>query len=549
MKEELFSSSAFVYVHLQASCFMCRYLFLFLLPMSLLSQPQTSIRVMSFNLRLNTAGDKDNAWPHRKGLARSMIRFHQADLIGVQEALEDQMSDLSQMLLDFASHGVARDTGKGAEYSAIWYRKSRFDLLEGSTFWLSESPKIPGKGWDAALNRIVSWAKFHDRWTGRIFFHFNTHFDHRGETARKESARLILRQIQKLNPTQLPVLLTGDFNATPSSQPYQILTQSPELPSVKDSWTHSMEFAHGPASTWSGFKEAGVPDRRIDYVFYQNQVSVLRCASLSDSWSGRFPSDHLPVLAEVLIAPVQALPQAHAHNDYEHERPLLDALDHGFTSIEVDAWLMNGELYVSHNRPSSLEADKTLRHLYLDPLARRISQGIGQIYPGSAAPFYLMIDIKNEGKASYTILQEQLKEYRWMLASPSKPANGIHIFLSGARPVQLIREDASRCVGIDGRPEHLGQGFTVEQMPVISQQYGKILSWRGQGKIPKKDLQKLRTLVQAAHAEGKKVRLWASPEKENVWTTLLEAGVDFLNTDELSHLQGFLQRNQSKSAK
>lgn len=523
-------------------------LLLFLLPMSLFSQVQEPLRIMSFNLRLNTQSDSANAWPHRTDLVQSMIRFHQADLIGVQEALEDQMKDLKKMLPDYGFHGVARDTGKWGEYSAIWYRKSRLTFVEGSTFWLSQTPDQASKGWDAALNRIVSWAKFYDKWTGKEFFHFNTHFDHRGRRARKESATLILQQISALNPTQLPVLLSGDFNANPDSEPYKILTQSSDHMPVKDAWNHSLVAAHGPASTWSGFSQAGVPGRRIDYVFFQNAVSILRCASLSDSWSGRFPSDHLPVLAEVLIDPVKALPQAHAHNDYEHDRPLFDALDHGFSSIEADVWLIDDELYVSHNKPSKLLPEKSLKQLYLEPLAERLSRGNGYVYPGSESPFYLMIDLKNDGQATYAHLQKLLQDYQWMLSSPEN-GPGIHIFLSGARPVERIHLDTDRLVSIDGRPEHIGQGFSSEEMPIISQRYSKVLSWKGNGEIPSDEYQALQDLCQRAHQEGKKIRLWASPEKEEVWQVLLRAGVDFINTDKLSSLQAFLQRNPAKSGK
>jgi hypothetical protein len=150
------------------------------------SAAKVPIRVMSFNIRLNTPADSANAWPHRKEMVASMMRFHRADLTGVQEALKDQMDDLTKLLPEFGWMGVGRDDGKEAgEYSAIFYLKDRFAVLEQNTFWLSESPEKPGSmGWDAACVRIVTWAKFKDKRMGKAFYHFNTHFDHIGEKAR-----------------------------------------------------------------------------------------------------------------------------------------------------------------------------------------------------------------------------------------------------------------------------------------------------------------------------------------------------------------------------
>ena len=270
-------------------------------PPPLAEQPQP-LRVMSFNIRYHNPNDGYNAWPHRKKLVQSIIRFHQADLIGVQEALHDQMLDLTDLLPDHDFVGVGRDDGLTAgEYSAIWFRRSRFQVLESDTFWLSESPDRPGAGWDASLPRIVTWAKLRDLYTDQIFFHYNTHFDHRGEVARQKSAKLIRAQVGQMNPQRLPVLLTGDFNARPTSKPYQILTQSDEPTAMKDARFVSLQPPHGPEGTVSKFQFPGIPESRIDYIFIKHDVSVLRYATLSDSWAGRFPSDHLPIMAEVII--------------------------------------------------------------------------------------------------------------------------------------------------------------------------------------------------------------------------------------------------------
>lgn len=264
------------------------------------------IRVMTFNIRYDEPRDKENAWPNRKEMVASMIRFHQADLVGVQEALERQMSDLEKLLPDYAWVGVGRADGKaGGEFSAIIYRKARFSRLESSTFWLSETPDVPSKGWDAAYPRIVTWIKLKDTNTGKLFFHFNTHLDHRGVRAREESAGLLLKRINTISG-QLPVVVTGDFNFNESSKGYQILTgkiREKEIgsqDSLRDARYLSQHGHHGSTSTFNEFK-ALIPDMTIDYVLVKGPVRVLQHGTLSDTWDGRFPSDHLPVLAEILI--------------------------------------------------------------------------------------------------------------------------------------------------------------------------------------------------------------------------------------------------------
>lgn len=496
---------------------------------------------MTFNIRLNIASDSSNAWPHRTELVESMIRYHEADLIGVQEALENQMVDLKSMLPDFGAHGVARDTNlQWGEYSAIFYRKSRFDLIEGSTFWLSESPEMASRGWDAALNRIVTWAKFRDRFTGKLFFHFNTHFDHKGVEARENSARLIMDKMAELNPDNLPVILSGDFNLTPTDSPYNILTTDNPEKNLKDSFYESLASHHGPESTWSGFRFPGEADRRIDYIFTRNRVVVLKHATLSDSWSGRYPSDHLPVMAEVIIDPVVALPQAHSHNDYEQSRPLYKALENGFASIEADIWLIDNQLYVSHNRPVITPRSPTLESLYLEPLSRLVTQNYGWVYPGYDRPIQLLVDIKNDGVATYARLQETLKKYDYLF----KPGNGrpvaVQVVISGDRPVATIVADSSRLVSIDGRPEDLGELYDPSLVPLISQRYGIVTSWKGKDQIPEGEMAAIKALTDQAHRQGKKVRLWATPEDENVWKVLLEAGVDYINTDDPERLKKFL---------
>lgn len=261
-----------------------------------------TINVMSFNLRYNTPNDGAHAWPERKELVATTIRFHRADVIGVQEALHDQMRDLEQTLPEHKWVGAGRDDGKTqGEYAAIFYRHARFELLESGSFWLSEKPEQAGSvGWDAAITRMVTWAKFRDLRSGKTFFHFNTHFDHLGQKAREESAKLLRARITAL-AREAAVVLTGDFNATEASPVYKILVAEAQPRRwLKNARTISTLPHHGPDWTFHGFGKA--PERTtIDFIFVSEAVRVLRHAALYEYGEERYPSDHLPVFAEVIL--------------------------------------------------------------------------------------------------------------------------------------------------------------------------------------------------------------------------------------------------------
>lgn len=260
-----------------------------------------SLRVMTFNIRYDEPRDGVNAWPNRKQKVADVIRFHKADLVGVQEALLTQLKDLEKLLPDFASCGVGRTDGKDAgEFSAILYRRSRFMLIATNTFWLSESPEKPGsKGWDAALPRIVTWAKFKDRVTGKTFVHFNTHFDHIGEKARAESSSLILKKAGEIHGSG-PFIVTGDFNVTENSGAYKTIMAGTPTVKLADARYASVNGHFGGSSTFTAFKEPE-PGRKIDYIFVREGIKVLEHGVLSDRWDGLWASDHLPVIAEIVI--------------------------------------------------------------------------------------------------------------------------------------------------------------------------------------------------------------------------------------------------------
>ena len=255
-------------------------------------------RIISYNIRYNNPADGSNAWPHRQESVAALLRRHQPDLFGLQEVLHEQLTALATALPDYGWLGVGRDDGvQAGEYAPIFYRRDRFTLQESGHFWLSATPEQVGTfGWDAACVRIATWAILLDETTQQTLFHLNTHFDHRGELAREESARLLVERLGS-KAAESPVILTGDFNCEPTHEPYRIITAKGS--GLADALFLSKMPHHGPLSTWSGFQFPGLPGRRIDYIFINDKVKVRKHAILSDSWSGRFPSDHLPVLAEV----------------------------------------------------------------------------------------------------------------------------------------------------------------------------------------------------------------------------------------------------------
>jgi endonuclease/exonuclease/phosphatase family metal-dependent hydrolase len=274
---------------------------------------EAALRVMSFNIRYDNPADGEDAWPKRRAKAASMIRFHRADVAGLQEALRGQIADLEAALPEFGWFGSGRSAERDGEHCAVLFRKDRVEVLDQNTFWLSETPEVAGsRSWDAALPRIVTWGRLRDRRTGAAFWLFNTHFDHMGETARRESARLLLRKVAEIAGRDTPVVVTGDFNSTPDSEPYRILT-SPgpegEPPGLVDALFASAHPHHGPTSSWNAFK-AIEPGRRIDFVLVRPPVEVRQHGILSDTFDGRFPSDHLPVVAEVAVGASSRQPPA-----------------------------------------------------------------------------------------------------------------------------------------------------------------------------------------------------------------------------------------------
>jgi endonuclease/exonuclease/phosphatase family metal-dependent hydrolase len=274
----------------------------FALLLAIATSAQSNLVVMTYNIRLNTADDSLNAWPYRKDKLASVVLFHDVNILGVQEAQDNQMVDLRARLPKFKSCGGGRDDGKtGGEYSAIFYDTSRLIKLQDGQFWLSEKPSVPGsKGWDASFPRIVTWVQFKDNRNNKTFYVFNTHFDHMGKIARRESANLLMEKRQSIAGETASIIL-GDFNAEPTDEPIRLLSDKRNLLAFVNAESISATPHYGPTGTFNGFGSKEVNDNPIDYIFLKGRWVVRKHATLSQTWQGRFASDHFAVLAELRL--------------------------------------------------------------------------------------------------------------------------------------------------------------------------------------------------------------------------------------------------------
>jgi hypothetical protein len=238
---------------------------------------------------------------------------------------------------------------------------------------------------------------------------------------------------------------------------------------------------------------------------------------------------------------VVPLRQAHAHNDYEHKRPLFAALDNGFCSVEADIFLVDGELLVGHTR-QDLRPERTLQKLYLDPLRERIKANGGKVYPGGPTVF-LLIDVKTEARPTYAALAKVLAKYADILSvaqGDKFEAKAVTVVVSGKCDREGITAEKVRYAGIDGRPPDLDATVPGHLIPWVSARWGSLFQWKGDGPMPEAELAKLRDFVAKAHKHGRLVRFWATPESPVFWEQLLAAGVDLINTDQLPELRKFL---------
>ena len=246
----------------------------------------------------------------------------------------------------------------------------------------------------------------------------------------------------------------------------------------------------------------------------------------------------LPVLAETEPTPLN---QAHAHNDYEHTRPLLDALDHGFCSAEADIYFVDNHLLVAHDR-DKVKPERTLQALYLDPLRERVKKNGGRVHP-NGPEFTLLIDLKSDWQTIYPALRAVLTNYADTLstfAGGEKRTNAVMVIISGSRDRRMFEGETTRYAAFDGELSDLDANPPSNFAPWISARWGSSFSWRGTGAIPDEELGKLRNIVNRAHEQRRRVRFWGAPDNPNAWKTLRAAGVDLINTDNLDGLQSFL---------
>jgi len=255
-----------------------------------------NLKLMSYNIRLDVASDGQNAWPVRKDFFASQIQFYEPDIMGVQEAMPNQVLDLEQMLPHYNQVGIGREgVGKG-ESSNIFYKKEKLKVITTNTFWLSETPDAISKGWDAACHRVCTFALFQDITSKRKFWIFNTHLDHIGEQARANGIKLILSKIEQYNTDQYPVVFMGDFNLEPNDKSIVALKMQ-----MNDASEISLQKPFGPNGTFNNFEFDKPVSKRIDYIFISKEakLEVKKYAVLSDSKDLRYPSDHFPVYVEI----------------------------------------------------------------------------------------------------------------------------------------------------------------------------------------------------------------------------------------------------------
>ncbi|MEX0748131.1 MAG: endonuclease/exonuclease/phosphatase family protein [Rhodothermales bacterium] len=519
------------------------------------------VRVMTFNIH---HGETMDGQVDLASIA-DVIRSSDADIVGLQEvdrhwsdrsAFADQLAALAELLDMYAVWGPiynlpsAEHGRPNREYGLAIV--SRFPVVEGENFELTRLPSI---GTDPVRTVLPGFPAATLDLDGIHLHVYNVHLDYRSDPAlRRLQAEEVIARVEQ---TSGPKVLIGDFNAPP---------EGPELAPIRERLRDAWDVAgRGDGYTFP----ADAPDRRIDHVYVTGGIGVV-----SVDVPETVASDHRPVVAELLledasdsatrdedskiglagrIGDVVPLRQAHAHNDYEHERPLFDALERGFRSIEADVHLVDGELLVAHDRPD-VDPHRTLRSLYLDPLAERVRRNGGAVYhkerrgrrtSENERPLLLLVDVKSDAEATYRVLRETLRDYAHMLTLFSDDVRrdgAVSVVVSGNRARQMMRQEPARLAAYDGRPKDLVSDSHASPafIPLISAPWTAVSTWRGEGAMPEADRERLRAMVRSAHAQGREIRFWATPDVLTVWRILDEEGVDLIGTDDLGALRTFL---------
>ncbi len=255
-----------------------------------------TLDVMSFNIRFGTAKDGDNHWEKRRDLVFGVLRDHQPQVVGLQEALDFQIDEIQAAFPEYGRLGIGRDGANSGEYSAVLYLKDNYEVLDANTFWLSDTPDVRSTSWGNNLNRICTWARLRDKQTNRSFYVFNTHFDHKSEPSRVQSALLVDLRIASRSEPNDPFVLTGDFNASEDSEAIRSLKKAGMIDTFRAQ--HPDAESVGTFNSWRGASDG----RKIDYVFVGPSTEVLEAEILRDNTDGRYPSDHYPVKARLQFA-------------------------------------------------------------------------------------------------------------------------------------------------------------------------------------------------------------------------------------------------------
>jgi len=256
------------------------------------------IKVITYNIRYDNPGDGENRWDARKENLVGLLRGYDPDFFGIQEGLLHQVKYMDSLLADYSFIGKGRDDGMEAgEFCAVFFKKAQFLLLQQGLFWLSETPDVPSRGWDAALNRICVYGLFESVNSRHRFLVFNTHLDHIGILAREKSLELIQNRANVLNPDHLPVIILGDFNLTPGDRAFDNLLR--EYTDSRSAYTGEIS---GPEGTFNAFRFDLPVSERIDYVFiHQGKSEIKAYRVIADAYEGLYPSDHFPVFVTVKL--------------------------------------------------------------------------------------------------------------------------------------------------------------------------------------------------------------------------------------------------------
>jgi endonuclease/exonuclease/phosphatase family metal-dependent hydrolase len=254
---------------------------------------------MSYNIRYDNKWDEENSWDTRKESIVRIFEKYSPSFIGTQEGLAHQIHYMDSVLTKYDFIGVGREDGiKKGEFCAIYYESDTYNVIESSTFWLSDTPENVSIGWDAALERICTYGLFEHKMNKKRIWVFNTHFDHIGKIAREESSKLILKKIGELNNFSQPTILMGDLNSLPNSIPINTIQKN-----LKDAFNISLNKSRGPIGTYNGFNEDQPIEKRIDYIFLKN-IDVLNHQHINDRLeNNNHISDHLPVMVDVIFKP------------------------------------------------------------------------------------------------------------------------------------------------------------------------------------------------------------------------------------------------------